>query len=357
MSNEEFIKLTYDELKNLMKNKFMKAGLPDEHAEAVADHLAYADSRGVHSHGAVRVEYYSERIAKGGSNTNPHMNYKLTGPSIGILDGDNAVGHYVAQKGLEEAMKLAKETGIGVVGLKRLGHCGTLSYFIRQATAQNLVMLSMCQSDPMVVLYGGAEPYFGTNPIGFGAPRRQGEPIVFDMATTVGAWGKILDARSKGRSIPDTWAVDSDGNPTTDPNAVAGLVPIAGPKGSGLMMMVDILCGALLGQPSGKSVSSMYADLSKGRELGQIHIVINPEFFAGLDAFEKTIENMVKEIHEMKPAQGVSKVYYPGERSEGVYLKYKEEGIPIVKDIYDYLVSDDIHYNRYDHMDAFAKKS
>lgn len=356
MSESQTVKLSFAELKSLLKKKFLKAGLPDEHAEAVADHLAYADSRGVHSHGAVRAEYYSERIFKGGSNKNPKIVFEKKGPSIGILDGDNAVGHYVAQEGLEYAMDIAKETGIGVVGMKRLGHCGTLSYYIRQATAKGYIMLTMCQSDPMVVLYGGCEPYFGTNPIGFGAPRKDGSPVVFDMATTVGAWGKILAARANGSAIPDTWAVDQDGKPTTDPNAVAGLVPIAGAKGSGLMMMVDILCGALLGQPSGKSVSSMYADLSTGRELGQIHIVINPEFFAGLDSFYQTMENMVAEIHGMKPAEGFDQVYYPGERSDSVEAKYEKNGIPIVKDIYDYLVSEDIHYDHYDHMNAFAVK-
>lgn len=357
MGKDEFKRLSFEELKKLIKAKLKRAGLPEEHAEAVADHLAYADSRGVHSHGAVRVEYYSERIAKGGSNREPQITFEKKGPSIGILDGDNAVGHYIAQKGLEEAMKLAKETGIGVVGMKRLGHCGTLSYFIRQAAENHLVMLSMCQSDPMVVLYGGAQPYFGTNPIGFGAPRKDGSPVVFDMATTVGAWGKILDARAKGVSIPDTWAVNSEGVPTTDPNDVAGLVPISGAKGSGLMMMVDILCGALLGQPSGGSVSSMYADLSKGRELGQIHIVINPEFFAGIESFEQTMERMVAEIHGMKPARGFDQVQYPGERSDSVKRKYEKEGIPIVRDIYEYLISDQIHFDRYDHMDAFAKKT
>lgn len=356
MSEEKMKLVTFEELKSLMKNKFMKSGLPEVHAEAVADHLAYADSRGVHSHGAVRVEYYSERINKGGSNPNPNITFDQKSASIGILDGDNAVGHYIAQLGTEKAIELAKATGVGIVGMKRLGHCGTLSYFVRQATEQGLIMISMCQSDPMVVLYGGAEPYFGTNPIAFGAPRKDGAPIIFDMATTVGAWGKILDSRAKGKAIPADWAVDSNGAPTTDPNAVAGLVPIAGAKGSGLMMMVDILCGALLGQPSGGSVSSMYADLSAGRELGQIHIVLNPEFFAGLESFYGTIEKMVGEIHGMKPAEGFSKVQYPGERSDATFEKYQAAGIPIVEEIYDYLVSDDIHFDRYDGMDAFAKK-
>jgi ureidoglycolate dehydrogenase (NAD+) len=257
--------------------------------------------------------------------------------------------------GMEEAVKLAENTGVGVVGMRRLGHCGTLSYFLRKAAERGYIMISMAQSDPMVVLYGGAEPYFGTNPIGFGAPRKKGSPIIFDMATTVGAWGKILDHRAKGTPIPNTWAVDTNGNPTTDPHAVAGLLPVAGAKGSGLMMMVDIMAGVLLGQPSGRQVSSMYADLTSGRELGQLHIVLNPEFFVGREAFERTIDNMVEEIHSMKPAEGFDSLFYPGERSDSVLARYQKDGIPIVREIYDYLISDDIHYDRYDNMNAFAK--
>lgn len=355
MSQEATVRLAFAELKQLMKAKFIKAGLPESHAEAVADHLAYADSRGVHSHGAVRAEYYSERIAKGGSNINPDFKYEHKSDSITILDGDNAVGHLVAQLGMVEAIRLAEKAGVGVVGMKRLGHCGTLSYYLRQAAAQGYVMISMAQSDPMVVLYGGTEPYFGTNPIGFGAPRKDGSPIIVDLATTVGAWGKILDARSKGKSIPDTWAVDASGKPTTDPNAVAGLVPIAGPKGSGLMMMVDILAGVLMGQPSGGNVSSMYADLRAGRELGQIHIVLNPDFFVGREAFMAGIDAMVAEIHAMKPAEGFDRLLYPGEDSDIIHAQYVKDGIPIVKDIHEYLIGDAVHCDRYDHMNAFAK--
>lgn len=357
MSEQAVVFVEKEELHRLIKNKVMKAGLPEDHADEVANHLSYADSRGVHSHGAVRVEYYSERIAKGGSNAKPNFSFRKTGPCTGVYEGDNAVGMVVARNGMVEAIKMAKENGIGFVGMRKLGHCGTLSYFLRMATDENLIAMSMCQSDPMVVPYGSAEPYFGTNPIGFAAPCAGRPPIVFDMATTVGAWGKILDARAKNKQIPPTWAVDSAGRPTTDPFAVGGLLAIAGPKGYGLMMMVDILCGSMLGVPFGKHVSSMYADLSAGRDLGQIHLVINPEFFGGMDTFTSYLGRMVEEIHELRPAEGCGKVLVPGESSEAVAEGYARNGIPIVKEIHDYLVSDDIHYDRYDGKSAFASES
>ncbi|MDU4960878.1 MAG: ureidoglycolate dehydrogenase [Sporomusaceae bacterium] len=352
--SQEMVLVNKDELHALIKTKLMKAGLPDEHAQEVANHLSYADSRGVHSHGAVRVEYYAERIAKGGSNTKPQLAFKQTGPCSGIYEGDNAVGMLVAKNGMVEAIKLAKANGIGLVGMRELGHCGTLSYFLRMATDENLIAMSMCQSDPMVVPYGSADPYFGTNPIGFASPAANGCPIVFDMATTVGAWGKVLDARAKNKPIPDTWAVDKDGNPTTDPFAVGGLLAIAGAKGYGLMMMVDILCGSLLGVPFGGHVSSMYADLSAGRRLGQIHLVINPEFFGSTAAFTQNISRMVAEIHGLRPAAGFDRVLVPGESSEQKAADYERNGIPIVKEIYDYLISADVHYNRYAGKSAFA---
>ena len=352
--DQEMVLVNKDELTELIKNKLQKAGLKEDHAQEVADHLAYADSRGVHSHGAVRVEYYAERISKGGSNRDPHFSFRKTGPCSGVYEGDNAVGMVVAKNGMIEAMKLAKENGIGVVGMRQLGHCGTLSYFLRMAAAEDLIAISMCQSDPMVVPYGGAEPYFGTHPIGFAAPRANGNPIVFDMATTVQAWGKVLDARSKNKAIPETWAVDSTGTPTTDPFAVAGLLPIAGSKGSGLMMMVDILSGTLMGVPFGKHISSMYADLSTGRDLGQIHIVINPSYFTDLGTFKENLSKMVDEMHEIRPAPGFDKVLTPGESSDKKAAQFEKNGIPIVKEIYDYLISDVLYNKSYDHKSPFA---
>ncbi len=342
-------------LKELMKNKIIQAGLKEEHAEVVADVLLHADLRGIHSHGAMRVEYYAERIAKGGINTDPKMKFEKTGPSTAILDGDNGAGHYFSRLGMEEAIKIAKENGIAIVGVRNISHSGALSYFVQQAANKKMVAISMCQSDPMVVPFGGSNPYYGTNPIAFAAPSSTGKNIIFDMATTVQAWGKVLHARSKNEAIPDDWAVDENGEPTTDPFKVQALVPIAGPKGYGLMMMVDVLAGILLGLPYGKHVTSMYEDLTEYRKLGQLHIVINPEFFGNAEVFLETITNTMKELKEIKPAKGFDEVLYPGEPNEIQQAIYEKEGIEIVDDIYNYLESDVIHNNNYDHKDPFAE--
>lgn len=343
------------DLKKLMKDKLYKAGLNEAHADGVADVLVHADARGVHSHGAMRVEYYAERIAKGGINVNPVFEFKKSGPSTAVFDGDNGAGHVAAKEAMDEAIKMAKENGIATVGVRQISHSGALSYFVQQAARENMIAISVCQSDPMVVPFGGAEPYYGTNPIAFAAPGEDGEHITFDMATTVQAWGKILHARSKNEPIPEGWAVDENGEGTTDPFDVKALLPIAGPKGYGLMMMVDILSGVLLGLPFGNRTSSMYHDLSEGRNLGQLHIVINPAYFTNLDEFKQNITKTMNDLNNIKPAKGFDQVSYPGQRSAVREKKHEKDGIEIVDDIYEYLVSDVVHNNAYDDKDPFAK--
>ncbi|MBO1198741.1 ureidoglycolate dehydrogenase [Staphylococcus simiae] len=343
MTQDGLVYVEHDRLRNLFKSKMMAAGMPEEQAAKVADLMIFADSRGIHSHGSVRMQYYAERAARGGFNLTPQFQVEQTGPSTATFFGDNAAGHLVAYKAMDKAIDMAKDTGLGVVGIKEMAHSGAIGYFALQAAQQGMVALTVCQSDPMVVPFGGTQPYFGTNPIAFAAPRANGEPILFDMATTVQAWGKILDARSKNKEIPDTWAVDHTGEPTTNPHDVGALLPVAGPKGYGLMMMVDILAGSLLGLPFGKHVSSMYQDLSEYRRLGQFHLVINPSYFGNQETFLEQVAQMVDELHDIPPAQGFDQVYYPGEIQEDVKKKYQDTGIPVAASIYDYLVSDQVY--------------
>src|SRR5699024_9286113 len=150
---------------------------------------------------------------------------------------------------------------------------------------------------------------------------------------------------SKGEDIPETWAVDKTGAPTTNPYNVAGLVPIAGPKGYGLMMMVDILAGVLLGLPFGKSVTSMYHDLSENRNLGHTFIIIDPARFRDVEGFKKDMDQTVSELHAVPAAPDFDQVYYPGELSALSLERSRKEGVEIAKSIMDYLESDEVYIN------------
>lgn len=348
------MRIDKNKLHTILSNKLHKAGLPLDHANIVSDVLVHADLRGIHSHGAVRAEYYCERIAKGGTNCNPNFVFERTGPCSAVFDGDNAAGHVVAKIGMDHAIELANENGVSVVGMRRMGHSGALSYYVEQAADAGLIGISLCQSDPMAVPYGGTGPFFGTHPIAFASPSADGRNVVVDLAVTVQAWGKILHARSKNEPIPADWAVDKDGNPTTDPNMVAALNHIAGPKGYALAMMVDILSGVLLGLPFGKNVTSMYNNLSEMRMLGQLHIVIDPARFTNKQAFLANVNQLMADLNAVQPAPGVKQVRYPGQGSQERQREYEQNGIELVDSIYDYLTSDGIHSNKYDNKGTFA---
>ena len=323
------MRLSREELKSLMKNKLIQAGLREDHADQTAEILTWAHERGFASHGAVRVEYYCERIFKGGITHEPNITWNQTGPCSGIMDGDNGIGYWVATKATEKAIEMAKENGVAIVGMANVSHTGAIGYYTEMCAKEGLAAITFCQSDPMAVPYGGTEPYYGTNPISFACPTADDRNVVFDMATTVQAWGKILDKRSQGAEIPA--------------------------KGYGLMMMVDIFSGVLLGVPFGKHVSSMYHDCSKGRELGQTIIVIDPERFCGAEQFKKNMSQTCDELNAMRPAPGFDKVYYPGQRALMRRDKaYAEGGIEVVDELVDYLKSDAIHFDRYDHKNRFA---
>ncbi len=348
------LNVTNEKLKQLIKVKLNKAGLSAEHANDVAEVLVFADARGIHSHGAIRVEYYAERIAKGGINVNPGFTYEKSSESTGVFYGNNGSGHVAAKRSMKIACDTAKETGVAVIGVKGISHSGALSYYVQQAAKEDLIAISVCQADPMAVPYGGAEPYYGTNPISFAAPGQDGKMILFDMATTEKAWGKILEARAKDEVIPESWAVDKEGKPTTDPFNVSGLLPISGSKGYGLAMMVDILSGVLLGLPFGNRVSALYGNLSEGRNLGQLHIVINPAFFTDLEEFKTRITQTMNDLNNIKPAPGFEQVFYPGQRSSQKEEVSEEEGIEIDDEVYEYLISDVIHTEKYSKQDPFG---
>lgn len=317
------MKISRETLHQLIENKLCQAGLKREHAATVAEVLVYADARGIHSHGAVRVEYYAERISKGGTNREPEFRLEETGPCSAILHADNAAGQVAAKMGMEHAIKTAQQNGVAVVGISRMGHSGAISYFVQQAARAGFIGISMCQSDPMVVPFGGAEIYYGTNPLAFAAPGEGDEILTFDMATTVQAWGKVLDARSRNMSIPDTWAVDKNGVPTTD--------------------------------PFGRQVSSMYDDLHAGRNLGQLHIVINPNFFSSSELFRQHLSQTMRELNAITPAPGFNQVYYPGQDQDIKQRKAAVEGIEIVDDIYQYLISDALYNTSYETKNPFAQ--
>jgi ureidoglycolate dehydrogenase (NAD+) len=320
--------------------KLTQVGVNETHAETTVNVLIHANLRGVDSHGVMRLEHYVNKIKCGGINPRPDMKVQETGPVTAIVDGDDGLGHVVAERAMACAIEIAQKNGVGMVSAINSSHCGALSYFVDMAARNHLIGIAMTNTDKMVVPYGGSEAFFGTNPIAFAFPAKDNPPIVLDMATSSVAYGKILDARILGKPIPADWGVDDTGRPTTDPNQIAALLPFGGPKGYGLSMVVDILSGILTGSPFGPYVPQMYAkDLTITRKLGHLVLAINPAKFTIVDSFLQNMDQMIKDLHQMKPAPGFQEVLLPGEPEMMKELERRRSGIPIPEEIYQFLCS------------------
>lgn len=314
-------------------NRFIKqileaAGLCEGNSRIVADSITTAELFGFHSHGVIRIPHYIKRLRIGSLNKNPDIRVVIKTGNTAIVDGDHGMGHAVAWFAMQEAIKLA-QNGVGFVGVKRSSHFGIAGYTAIQAVKRDMIGIVMSHTDASVIPFGGKRPAVGTNPLAVAIPTDREYPVLLDMATSAASLGKILVAKSRGEQIPDDWAVDEEGVPTTDPRKVKYLMPMAGPKGYGLALILDILSGPLTGALFGKRLPLMYGDYEKHRELGHFIGAIKVENFIPVTEFKKNVGIMIDDIHDTPPARGFDKVLVPGEKEHLTRLKYEQEGIPI----------------------------
>jgi ureidoglycolate dehydrogenase (NAD+) len=274
-----------------------RLGLQGADARLVAQTLVAANLRGVDSHGVVRLPHYATRLRNGSVKPRPHITARRTGPSSAVIEGDAGMGQLVAVRAMQEAISLAKETGVGAVVARNSSHCGACAWFVEMAVKEGMIGLALTHTDSIMVPPGMKRIFLGSNPIAFGAPGEL-EPVVIDMSTTHVAWGKILVARQEGKPIPPDWGVDKDGKPATDPNTVVGLAPTGAHKGYALAAMVEILCAQLAGVPFGRHVTKMYGELDKPRNLGHFMLAMDVGRFTEAKQFGKAIAGFLKEIHD-----------------------------------------------------------
>ncbi|WMM33695.1 ureidoglycolate dehydrogenase [Shouchella clausii] len=333
------IRIQTKQLQYAVANAFINANVNEEDAHIAADVLVHANLRGVDSHGVMRVEHYLKRIAAGGLKTDPQPAIKQITPSTAVYDADHGLGHPASKKAMDHAIQLAKNNGIGAVAVQNSSHCGALSYFVQQAAHSNVIGIAMSQTDKAVVPFGGKAPFFGTNPIAFGFPAEAEKPVILDFATSEAAFGKILNAQAGGNSIPPNWGVDKEGKTTTNPNEVAYLLPFGGAKGYGLAMVVEIFSALLTASAFGPHVTKMYGDYDQYRRLGHFFIAIDTEAFAPAVSFPTQIDQMVRELRQVPPADGFSQVLAPGDPEANTYETRQKEGIPLPKDVWTFIES------------------
>ena len=297
-----------------------KLGLRAADAGLVAATLVAANLRGVDSHGVVRLPHYATRLRNGTVKPRPDITVQRSAASAAVVEGDAGMGQLVAARAMQEAMALARETGVGAAVARNSSHCGACAWFAEMAVKEGLIGIALTHTDSIMVPPGMKRIFLGSNPIAFGAPGAR-EPVIIDMSTTHVAWGKILVARQEGKTIPPDWGVDADGRPTTDPHRVVGLAPTGGHKGYALAMMVEILCAQLAGVPFGRHVTKMYGELDRPRNLGHFMLALDPRRFTGA-GFGSAVDSFLQEIR----AEGA---LAPGDPERLSAERRRRDGIPL----------------------------
>ncbi len=315
---------------------FEAAGLRSEAAFLVADHLVEANLRGVDSHGVLRVPIYVERLRAGVVNPAPRPRVVRQHRGVALVDGDNGPGQVAGMFATDLVIRLAEQYGVGVVCVRNSTHYGAAAYYVERIAKAGFVGLTTTNAEPRVVPYGGAKPALGTNPIAFAAEAPQGM-LVLDMATSQVAMGKIYFARERNEPIPEGWAVDEAGRPTTDPHKAQACLPLGGPKGFGLGLMVEVLSGVLTGAAILNEIGRML-DFSHPQNVGHFFLALDPEYTVGRKVFRERLGKLWDAIKATSPAPGFAEVLIPGELEERTRHQRLKGGIPIPEQLYNKLV-------------------
>jgi ureidoglycolate dehydrogenase (NAD+) len=276
------------------------------------------------------VPVYVERLRAGLVNTRPRPSVAHRDGAIAVVDGDHGPGQVAAVLATDVSVELAREYGVGVVGVRRSSHYGAAAFYAMRAAEQGLVAISMTNTEPLVIPFGGREPALGTNPICLAAPAARGI-FNLDMATSQVAVNRIYNARDEGRQIPLGWGVDERGEPTSDPAAVRAAVPLGGYKGYGLALMVEVLCGVLPGAGVRHGVGVLYAEegAPAPQDTGHLHLAIDPERTVGRERFAAVLDGLLAELRTIPPAPGFDEVLVAGDPEDRARAQRLRSGVPI----------------------------
>lgn len=314
-------------------------GLDRRDAEDSARILVLGEMFGVTTHGVGRIESYAERLEIGGIAARPKITAETVAPAISRIDGKNGLGPLVGQRALTEAMRIAREHGIGIVFVRGSNHFGPIAPYNFIAAGSGFASMIGSNATTTIAPWGGREARLGNSPLGFGFPNPQGDPVILDMAMSVVARAKIRNAAKAGAGIPPTWATDRDGRPTTDPKeALKGfLLPVGGHKGYGLALVVDLLAGVLSGAAFLSHVKSWVDNPDQPQDLGHFFMLIDCARL-GSDAWLKTrMEEFARILHETPPVDEKAPVLLPGEREMQHFHRQRREGITVERKLLDNL--------------------
>jgi len=282
-----------------------------------------ADIKGFSSHGLGRFPQYITGLKVGTIVPEAEITIEKESISTALINGNHKFGHVVTFRGMEIAIKKAKETGIGLVGIHNSNHFGIAGYYSDMAIMQDMIAIVIANTEPAVAPIGGKEPILGTNPIAIGIPSNK-HYVSVDMATSASARGKLMEAMRKGEKIPENVALDTEGNPTIDPEAAlkGSILPFGAHKGYALAFMIEILAGPLVKAAFGREVTGT-ANSEVMCTKGDLVAAIDPKKFVDLEKFKEDVDDFISEI------KAPGNIFIPGDMEVRNVKRFKEEGIPI----------------------------
>jgi LDH2 family malate/lactate/ureidoglycolate dehydrogenase len=299
-------------LEDFAARVFSTLGIPKENARRVAQSLVAADAEGIPSHGVMLLPMYVDRIMAGSVSKKTEGTIVSDSGVAVVLDAGHALGQLTAIQAVSLLSDMTNKSGFAAVAVRNAFHFGTAGYWARSIAAQDLIGIVMCNTRPLMPAPGGAERLVGNNPLAIALP---GNPeFVTDMAMSASAMGKVRLAASAAKPIPEGWAADESGQPTTDAaKAIKGmLLPAAGPKGFGLAAAIDLLCGGLSGGAIGDEVGMLYGDPAKPYACSHLFLALDPKKF-GVDDLERRVDGFSNRIRQSKRAPGSGEIFAPGD--------------------------------------------
>jgi LDH2 family malate/lactate/ureidoglycolate dehydrogenase len=289
---------------------FRACGVPSKDAQLTAEALTTADVEGVGSHGVMLLPMYVERLQAGSVNSEPKFSIFEDYPSLTRLDADRALGQVSSTFAVQLATERAQKYGTSIIAVKNAFHFGAAAFWSRKIAESNMIGIAMSNTRPLMPAPGGAERVIGNNPVSFAFPSDDGQTLVVDMATSSSAMGKIRNAERRGEDIPEGWATDKNGRPTISATeAISGmLLPAAGPKGFGLAVAIDLLCGGLSGGAAPDEVKPLYGPPNQNYDCSHFFLAIAVE-----TPFSRRVGALAERIRTSTKVEGTPKIYAPGD--------------------------------------------
>ncbi len=327
------IRFTADALRTWTQQIFRKVGVSPEDAALLTDSLIEANLRGVDTHGITRMLcVYVQRIQAGVLKAQTKITVERENASTALLHCHNSIGQVAAARAMRLTIQKAAKTGVAFVAVTHSNHYGAAAYWAMMALPHGMIGFSSTNAPAVVAPTGGRRPMLGTNPFAAAIPAGAEQPMVLDLATTVVARGRILLHAKQNKPLEPGWAFDERGVPTLDPHvAVKGLLaPIGGYKGYGIALAIDLLCGVMTGSNYGTHFPGFLADnMREPTDVGSIFAAVNVESFMDLAEFTSHIDVALREIRSAERAEGVDRIYIPGEIEFEMKAERLAHGIPV----------------------------